>query len=72
MVFHLLSDFVHQSGEVRVGGHLCFDLVAGVHDRGMVFAAEGVADFRGGTFGERSGQIHGDLARERDGVGATF
>ena len=70
--FHLLRDFIDESREIGIGRHFGFDFVAGVHDRGVVFAAKTLADFGGGTLGERARQVHGDLPWESDGVRAAF
>src|SRR5688572_18862345 len=56
----LLGDLVDEGGEVGVGLHLGLDLVAGVHDRGVVLAAEILADLRRGALRERARQVHGD------------
>ncbi len=44
----------------------------GVEDGAVVAAAEGVADFAEGGFGELAGEVHGDLAGEGDVGGAAF
>ena len=48
------------------------DLLDGVQNGGVILAAEGAADFGEGGVGELAGEVHGDLARERDGLGAVL
>src|SRR5438046_1111817 len=44
-------------------GDLVTDLLVGVHDRGVVAAAEGLPDAREGQVGQLAAEVHGDLAR---------
>ena len=46
------------------------DPVAGIHDGGVVEAAEALADIRQGSVGHPAGEKHRHLTRARDGVTA--
>src|SRR6185295_17351832 len=47
-------------------GDLVADLLVGVHDRGVVAAAEGLPDARQRQVGELAAEVHGDLPRLRE------
>ncbi len=67
--FHQLVD---GSIQVLVLAALLVDLGDGVHDGGVVLAAELAADLGQGGFGHLLGEVHGDLAGDDDLAGVVF
>ena len=61
-----LREFLDLVVGAAVFRHFLADLAIRVHDGGVVLAAELVADFGQGQFGQFAAQIHGDLARVGD------
>ena len=62
----------HFAAEFRIVILLLLDLVARVHDRGVVLLAEFARDLRQRRIGELAREVHRDLARHRQALIAAL
>ncbi len=67
-----LHQFVDGAVEIFVGAALLVDLADGVHDGGVVLAAELASDLGERRLGQLLGEVHRDLARDDDLPGVVL
>ena len=66
VVRQAVRDIVDRGGDIELLPDLGGDLVAGVHYRGVMLAAEHLADIGVGDIGQRPAKIHGNVAGDGD------
>ena len=71
LVVNRVLEAFDQAGEARVGFHLFLDALDGVHDGGVVLAAEARTDALQADGGTLAHEEHGDLAGLGDFLGAA-